>query len=65
MNDNRSFQEIMAQHPAPWSPRTMRQLMSGQAVIQLFDKSGVEVPLFTMLRVVQLVTDKIANGATP
>lgn len=61
MSDPRTLQEITAAHPVPWTLRTASMVINGQALIQVIDKAGQEVPLFTMLRVVQLVADKLAT----
>lgn len=61
MTDARSLAEITGQHPVPWAPRTVPMMINGQTLIKVFDNAGAEVPLFTMLRVVQLVTDKLAQ----
>lgn len=65
MNDTRSLQEIVQAHPVPWKPRTVPVTINGQTLIKIFDKANVEVPMFTILRVVQLVTDKLASQGTP
>ena len=65
MTDNRTLQEIIQAHPVPWVHRTHPLIINGQTRIMVLDKAGVEVPLFTMLRIVQLVTDKIATQGVP
>lgn len=64
MTDNRSLAEITGQHPVPWAPKAVPMMINGQTLIKVFDKAGLEVPLFTMLRVVQLVTDKLAQQSS-
>lgn len=56
MNDTRNLNEITAQHPLPWSQATLPGIRGGMAQVAVFDATGREVPLFTLLRIVQLVT---------
>lgn len=53
MQDGRTFPEIRAAHPFPW--KTV-MVANAPGRITVLDNNRQEVPLFTMLRVVELLT---------
>jgi hypothetical protein len=46
----------------PWKERVFQTPKGG--LVQMIDKNGVEVPLFTMTRFLIMITAKIATGTT-
>lgn len=50
-----TLNEILEKHPAPWNYTTL-----GSQVI-LTDGAGKEVPLFTMLDALKIITEHIAR----
>jgi len=59
MNDE-EFQAVKA--TMPWTERMFRTPKGG--LVQVIDKNGAEVPMFTMTRFLVMITNKIAAGAT-
>lgn len=57
MTDTRSFPEIMLAHPVPWVCRVVPGIQHEMARLILVDAAGQEVPLFTMLRVIEIITN--------
>lgn len=60
MTENRSFNEIMAAHQGPWEARVLPGARNGMALIEMFDKAGVVVPLMTILRIATLASGAAA-----
>lgn len=46
----------------PWTERVLHTPRGG--LIQIIDKNGVEVPLFTMTRFLAMITAKLAQPTT-
>jgi hypothetical protein len=65
MNDDRTLAQIAQAHPVPWRHHvTPSARGSVQAQVRVIDAAGQEVPLFTLLRVIDLVTHSLAKKAT-
>jgi hypothetical protein len=51
MNENEQLIQIAALHPFPW-----RTVVYPTGVVQMLDAAGVEVPMFTMTKYVEIST---------
>ena len=51
------FEQLKATFP--WTERTIPTRVGG--VVQVIDRNGQEVPLFTMTRFLEMITNKLAN----
>jgi hypothetical protein len=63
--DVRSYREIVAAHPVPWMPVSVPGFHNGMALLKVIDSTGQEVPMFTLLRVIQLVTSAPQTATAP
>lgn len=63
MNDTRTYNQIKEAHPVPWQPVMVPGHHNGMALLRVIDAKGIEVPMFTMLRVIQLITSAPQTGA--
>lgn len=48
----------------PWTERSVQIAGSRQVIVQMIDNRGQEVPLFTMTAFLELISAKLARGAT-
>ncbi len=63
-NDPRTLKEVLAAHPAPWQIITLPIVINGATQLRMADAVGNEVPLFTALRIVELVLNASKASAT-
>lgn len=54
MTDTRNLPEIREAHPFPWVAGAVKGSKKGE--VEVTDAKGAVVPLFTMLRLVEIVT---------
>ena len=67
IEDPRNYTQIRAEHPFPWDSRVIPGLIrNGMAEVKVVDAAGKEVPLFTILRLAEIITTaKTPEPATP
>jgi hypothetical protein len=65
MIDPRNLDQITQAHPVPWRFMTTPGFQQGGARIVCVDAAGKEVLLSVMMRVVDIVTTKIATQPQP
>lgn len=65
MPTGETLAQIQEKFPFPWKLVTLPGVKHGMAEVAHIAANGLQVPMFTALRVVEIVSTRIAQGTSP